>query len=242
MSDVPMVVHDPAFAHGGTHPEYPTWTEVPPLPHPSLLHTIGAGTLENFYLAGEAVAHVLHRRLRQRAVALDIGCGCGRTARFLLFRDDIRYIGFDIFKPAIDWANAYLAPLAEGRFSFEHIDAQSEHYNPRGQLKATQVRFPAADGSIDVAFAASLFTHLLEADARHYLGESTRCLVRNGLLVASIHTDPEPGKNYSGRENRIEINKAYFIDMAAAAQLEVREDLGLLCGQELLVFGRAEAP
>lgn len=233
-----MVVHDPAGATSGTHPKYPTWAEIPPLPHPSLLHTVGADSLENFYLAGEAVTHLLCRRLPLGARALDIGCGCGRTARFLLLRQDIHYLGFDIFKPAIDWANIYLAPLGEGRFRFEHFDAHSAHYNPRGRLKATEVRFPVADGSIDVAFAASLFTHLLEPDARHYLAESARCLDRSGILFASIHVEPAPGQKYSGQENRIEIDRAYFVAMAGAAGLELREDLGTVCGQEILVFGR----
>jgi SAM-dependent methyltransferase len=236
MTDVPMVVHDPALAKTGTHPKYPTWKDVPPLPDPSLLHTVGAGSLENFYLAGEAVAHLLHRRLRQGGTTLDMGCGCGRTARFLLFRDDIRYVGFDIFRPAIDWSNTYLAPLGGGRFHFHHVDAHSAHYNPFGALKASEIRFPASDGSIDLAFAASLFTHLLEPDAAHYLAESARCLAPSGLLVASIHHEPQGGQSYSGRENRIDVEKTYFIGMARTVGLEMSEDLGTVCGQELLVF------
>jgi SAM-dependent methyltransferase len=239
MTEAPMIVHDPAFASVEPHGKYPTWSEVPALPHQSLLDTVGAGTLENFYLVGEAWAHVLHHRLAPGATALDIGCGCGRTARFLLFREDIAYIGFDIFEPAIAWCNRYLAPFAKGRFRFEHFDAHSGHYNPRGRLKATEVRFPAADASIDVAFAASLFTHLLEDDARHYLRESARILKPTGVLVASVHCDPEPGKKYSGRENRIEVEQAHFLSMARSAGLAMAEDLGSLCGQETLVFKRS---
>ena len=231
-----MVVHDPADASVATYGKYPTWPEVPALPHQSLLDTVGAGTLENFYLVGEAWANVLHHRLAPGATALDIGCGCGRTARFLLFREDIRYIGFDIFLPAVQWCDRYLAPLAKGRFRFEHFDAYSGHYNPEGKLQATAVRFPAADGSIDVAFAASLFTHLLEPDAAHYLRESARCLRPSGLLLASVHVEPAAGRKFSGRENRIEIDREYFIGMAAAAGLRVAEDLGSLCGQETLAF------
>ena len=238
MNDAPMVVHDPAYAKVATYSKYPTWAEVPPLPDQSLLDTIGAGSLENFYLVGEAWAHVLHRRLREGATVLDIGCGCGRTARFLLFREDIRYIGFDIFQPAIEWCERYLVPFGGGRFRFAHFNAHSGHYNPRGTLSAREVRFPAEDASIDVAFAASLFTHLLEADAVHYLRESARALKPGGILVASVHCEPAPGSKYSGRENRIEVDRAHFLSMASAAGLVLAEDLGSLCGQEALVFKR----
>jgi SAM-dependent methyltransferase len=234
-----MPVHDPALAVAAIHEKYAILTNSPPLPHESLLHAIGAGNLENFYVAGEAFAHILNRWIPRGAAVMDIGCGPGRTARFLLFRDDITYVGFDIFKPCIEWAQRFLAPYAAGRFRFEHFDAFSAHYNPRGPVKATEVKFPAADGSIDVAFAASLFTHLLEPDSRHYLRESARVLSRSGILVASIHDEPPAGEKYTGRENRIDVDKDYFIDMAREAGLAVKLDFGLVCGQEVLVFRKA---
>jgi SAM-dependent methyltransferase len=233
-----MVVHDPATAHATTYALYPVYFEVPPLPDQSLLDTVGAGTLENFYFVGEAWAHVLHHRLAEGATALDIGCGCGRTARFLLFREDIRYIGFDVFKPAIEWSHRHLVPFSGGRFRFEHLDAHSAHYNPRGTMRATDVRFPAADASVDVAFAASLFTHLLEPDAAHYLRESARCLKPGGVLVASIHAEPPKGVKFAGRENRIDIAMDHFIAMAKGAGLALKEDVGSLCGQETVVLER----
>jgi SAM-dependent methyltransferase len=238
MTQENMVVHDPETAHATTYAKYPVYFEVPPLPDQSLLDTVGAGTLENFYFVGEAWAQVLHHRLPAGGTVLDIGCGCGRTARFLLLRDDIRYVGFDIFKPAIDWCTRHLAPFAKGRFRFEHLDAYSAHYNPRGRIQSTQVRFPAADASIDVAFAASLFTHLLEPDAAHYLRESARCLKPGGVLVASLHAEPPKGVKFSGREDRIDIAMDYFIGMGRAAGLEMKEDLVSLCGQETVVFAR----
>jgi SAM-dependent methyltransferase len=238
MSEANMIVHDPAGVGLGTHPQYPVWKGVVPLPNVSLMDSIGAATLENFYIVGEAWASVVGRFLGPGATALDIGCGCGRTARLLLLRPDIRYIGFDVFKPAIEWAERHLVPLSGGRFRFVHFDAYSAHYNPHGALKAGDIRFPVADAGVDLAFAASLFTHLLEPDAHHYLAESARCLRRGGVLVASIHVETRPGERFSGREDRIDIDKAYFTDMAARAGLSLREDLGSLCGQEALAFER----
>lgn len=104
MAEAPMIVHDPTGVALDVHPKYPPWKHVAPLPGVSFLDSIGAPNLENFYVVGEAWASVLGRFMPQGASVLDIGCGCGRTARFLLLRPDIRYLGFDIFKPAIEWA------------------------------------------------------------------------------------------------------------------------------------------
>ena len=236
MTEQTMIVHDPAGVQLATHPGYPVWRHVVPLPSISLMDSIGAATLENFFIVGEAWASVVGRFAPPGASVLDIGCGCGRTARLLLLRPDITYLGFDVFRPAIEWAEAYLSPLSGGRFRFAHVDGHSAHYNPRGTLAPREVRFPAGDGSTDVAFAASLFTHLLEPDARHYLAESARCLRRGGVLVASIHDEPPAGVRYSGREDRIDVERGHFVGMAEGAGLRLREDLGSLCGQTALAF------
>ncbi|QJR14133.1 class I SAM-dependent methyltransferase [Usitatibacter palustris] len=238
MSDAKMIVHDPTGLTPDVDAKYPPWKYVARLPSVSFLDSIGAPNLENFYVVGEAWASVLGRFMPAGSTVIDIGCGCGRTARFLLLRPDIRYIGFDVFKPAIEWADRYLSPLTDGRFRFEHFDAYSAHYNPRGAMQAAEVRFPAPDASADVAFAASLFTHLLEPDANHYLKESARVLRPGGVLVASVHIEPKPGEKFSGREDRIDVEPAYFQAMAERAGLRLRERLGDVCGQETFAFER----
>lgn len=240
MAEATMLVHDPSHGSIDTHPRYPTFASVPPLPNVSLMDTIGASSLENFHIVGEAWAHVVNRWLAPGATVLDMGCGCGRTARYLLLRPDIRYTGFDIFGPAIRWADAHIAPLAGGRFRFRHFDAFSAHYNSGGALRPGELRFPADDATIDVAFAASLFTHLLEPDATHYLAEVARCLRPGGTFIASIHDEPRAGEGYSGREDRIDVARNYFGAMAERAGLAFREDLGLVCGQLALAFDRPE--
>ena len=235
----PMEVHDPAGARVETHPKYPLFRHVAPLPGVSLMDSIGAATLENFYIVGEAWAAVVCHYAKAGDTLLDIGCGCGRTARFFLMRPELRYVGMDVFGPAIAWAERYLEPLAPpGAYRFVHVDAYSAHYNPRGRLKASEVRFPVEDGSVDIAFAASLFTHLLEPDARHYLAESARAVRAGGLLIASIHDEPPAGVRYSGREDRIDVEKAHFVELARAAGFELHEDLGLVCGQQTFAFER----
>jgi SAM-dependent methyltransferase len=192
--------------------------------------------MENFYVVGEAWGLVVSSLAAPQATILDIGCGCGRTARFLLHRRDLRYVGFDVFRPSILWAEEHLAPLAGGRFRFAHVDVRNAHYNPGGSLRPEEVRFPVDDACSDVAFGASIFTHLLEPAARHYLAETARCLRPGGLLLASIHDEPPPGERYSGSEDRIDVTAAYFEALAREAGLVARQPYGSLCGQETLLF------
>ncbi|HUP30934.1 MAG TPA: class I SAM-dependent methyltransferase [Usitatibacter sp.] len=233
-----MIVHDSESVAPDSHPKYPRFLHVPPLPSSSLMDIVGAPSIENFYVVGEAWAHIVSRVAPREAMLLDIGCGCGRTARFLLPRPDIRYAGFDVARPAIEWCRLELVPLSSGRFEFHYLDVYSGHYNPRGALRGSDVRFPANDAAIDVAFAASLFTHLLEPDARHYLAETARTLKREGLLVASIHDEVPAGERFAGNEARVDVTDEYFTAMAAEAGLARRESLGLVCGQATLVFER----
>lgn len=233
-----MIVHDSDSLEPESHAKYPRFRHVPPLPSSSLMDIVGAPSIENFYVVGEAWGHIVSLLAAREATLLDIGCGCGRTARFLLPRPDIRYVGFDVSRSAIEWCRLELVPLSAGRFGFHHLDVYSAHYNPRGAARGHEIRFPAGDGSVDVAFAASLFTHLLEPDARHYLKETTRTLKRGGLLAASIHDEVPAGTSFAGNEARVDVSQAYFAAMAAEGGLALRESLGLVCGQETLIFER----
>ena len=222
-----------------THPSYQLWKNVIPLPSLELMKSTGAPTVENFLVVGDAWSQVLSRYIKKEATLLDIGCGCGKTARMLITNPLIkRYIGFDVIKPSIVWSKRFIRPLSESRFNFIYFDLYSGEYNPEGKIRAKDFTFPAEDSIIDLAFAASVFTHLLKKDAKHYLNEIRRILKEYGKAVVSIHVTPEQGKKYSGTENRIDILPEYFIEMAAEAGLEVDERLGELCGQEAFVFKR----
>lgn len=231
-----MEVHDPANYRADSHDKYPRFWNVPLLPSAPLMGSVGAATIENFYVVGEAWAHVVGALLPGGGSVLDIGCGCARTARFLLLARNIQYVGIDVFGPSIAWSNREVAPLGGGRFSFVHLDAHSEHYNPAGAMKPENVVFPLADSGMDLAFAASLFTHLLEPAAARYLAESARVLKPGGLLVASIHDEVGPGEKVKGDEARIDFSRAHFQAMARAAGLALSQDLGLVCGQTTFAF------
>src|SRR5258708_30458829 len=96
---------DPVLAN---HPKYPTWNHVVPLPSAGLMGTVGATDIENFFVVGDAWAQVITKFIGSHDTILDMGCGCGRTARFLINLPDLKYIGFDIFKPSMEWCTKNL--------------------------------------------------------------------------------------------------------------------------------------
>jgi SAM-dependent methyltransferase len=66
---------------------------------------------------------------------------------------------------------------------FEHIDVWNGEYNAAGRIAELDTVFPAADGSIDLAFATSVFTHMRMGAMRRYLAESARVLKPGGRLA-----------------------------------------------------------
>lgn len=226
-----------------TYGDWPIWRYSLPFPTSVMMGSSGTHQLETYLVVGSSWWQVVAQHLPERGRVLDIGCGCAKLARFLAVDPRVqRYTGFDPIRDCIDWCSRFIAPATDGRFEFVHIDLYSGEYNPRGTVRAAELSFPAADGSIDVAVAASLFTHLLEADACRYLAEAARVLAPQGVLILSLHTEPAAGTRYSGDEARIDVDKEYFLSLAEAAGLQLQEDLGSLCGQDALVLRRRTGP
>lgn len=119
---------------------------------------------------------------------LDIGCGVGRMAIPLLDRlgPDGRYRGFDIVPQWVRWCNEHVAARHAG-FEFAVVDVENGKYNPSGGSAASTFRFPYDRATFDVAFAASVFTHLLREDLDNYLAEAARVLVPDGRLLATFY-------------------------------------------------------
>lgn len=118
---------------------------------------------------------------------LDAGCGIGRMARPLtrvLSPPMGSYDGFDVVADAVAWCQKRYRGTSVP-FRFAHVDLQNAEYNPTGRERADQFRFPYPDDSFDLALATSLFTHLLAADARHYVAEIARTLAPGGRLFST---------------------------------------------------------
>lgn len=118
---------------------------------------------------------------------LDVGCGIGRMARPLtrvLAPPTGSYDGFDVVSHAITWCQQhYLGTRVP--FRFVHVDLHNPEYNPDGRAQADNFRFPYPDGQFDLVLATSVFTHLLTADAEHYLAEIARVLAPRGRLFST---------------------------------------------------------
>jgi len=117
---------------------------------------------------------------------LDVGCGIGRIARPLAgyLGADGSYDGFDVNREGIGWCRRRYARHAN--FRFQVADLYNRRYNPRGAHAASEYRFPYEDASFDFVILTSVLTHLLEAEADHYLAEAARVLKPGGRVLATF--------------------------------------------------------
>ena len=127
--------------------------------------------------------------LRGARHVVEIGCGVGRDAIPLttMIPEDGSYLGIDIMADSIAWAQDNISPLAP-QFRFVHFDVADQQHNPGGVSAMESHRIPAEDGSQDLVFLYSVFTHMFPRDVAHYLAEFSRILRPGGRVVASMFT------------------------------------------------------
>ncbi len=118
---------------------------------------------------------------------LDVGSGTGRMARPLagFLSPEGSYDGFDVDRRGVGWCRRRYR-RRHPRFHFKVADLFNRRYNPAGAHAASEYRFPYPDRTFDIVIATSVFTHLLEAEADHYLAESARVLAEDGRLFATF--------------------------------------------------------
>lgn len=162
----------------------PIEQQLPPTPLMELVG--GAGSFDG---AGRVMAGHLKdfAELTSSDAVLDVGCGCGRTARHLLgtLSAPGRYSGFDIVQESVRWCQTYLS-RANPSFEFVHANIYNGLYNPVGTMASSDYRFPWPDDTFDLAFLDSVFTHMFPADVGHYLDELRRVLKPGGRVLASF--------------------------------------------------------
>lgn len=157
-----------------------------PLYPPRRLNFVGSA---NFIAVGDEFLRHLQNLsgVRNDERILDIGCGIGRIAipltKYLSSRGS--YEGFDIDLRGIHWCERHLTPRFPN-FHFQHANIYNKFYNRHGNIAAKDFRFPYPDASFDFAFAASVFTHMLENDITQYLSELRRVLKPEGHYLITF--------------------------------------------------------
>lgn len=137
---------------------------------------------------------------------LDFGCGCGRSARRLLQQRPRpqRYLGIDLHAGMVQWCKENLA--ADG-FDYQHHDVYNAGFNPDPH-RPWVLPFPVEDRSVSIIEATSVFTHLLEAQAEHYLDEVARVLTDDGLLICTFFLFDKAGFPFmQDSQNALYINE-----------------------------------
>ena len=125
--------------------------------------------------------------MRQDAAVLELGCNHGRTMLGIVdyIKPPGRYEGLDILPAEIEFAQKHITPRFP-HFRFTHADIFNTLYNPKGALRPETYRFPFDDGTFDVAYAASLYSHLLPGTLQNYLTETRRTLKPGGKALFSF--------------------------------------------------------
>ena len=170
---------------------YPPWVAYEPalVPPPDLMRDEGIDVLEEWFRWAEEWSMLLrvYGAIARDGAVLEIGCGLGRIAfplRYIL-RDEGSYTGFDIVPKKIDFLTRTFT-AAHPNFQFRLADVHNTFYNPGGRLRTEEYRFPLADASVDLVYAASVFTHMVPEGTAHYLRESARVLRPGGRCVFSF--------------------------------------------------------
>jgi len=182
----------------------------------SWTHNVGNG---DFQAIGAMLLDNLrdHAGLKADDQVLDIGCGNGRVAAQLspVLSDCGGYLGFDVSKAGIAACRRQFAD--QPHMAFSHLDVRNGEYNAKGKIAELDTVFPAADASIDLAFATSVFTHMRMPAVRRYLAEATRVLKPGGRFAFTVFV-LEPGREASG-----DFPFARFDETSAAVDLRYPE-------------------
>jgi SAM-dependent methyltransferase len=136
---------------------------------------------------GEAFASFLvGLGLKSSDSVVDIGCGCGSIAIPLsqFMGSSSRYLGLDIYAPAIDWCARHVTPR-HPHFRFVHLDVSNPIYTSGG-ASASRARLPLDESSVDLVFLRSVFTHMNPSEIGAYLLDIGRALRPGGRCVATF--------------------------------------------------------
>jgi SAM-dependent methyltransferase len=140
---------------------------------------------QDFIASGARIAEMLvtYADLQPDQSVLDIGCGIGRVARALttVIQSSGEYHGFDVDPKAVAWCRKAYRPYPNFSFAYAPVG----YLNVKGvaPVRGEDFVFPYPDGTIDLAFSVSVYTHLSLSVVDHYLAETARVLRPGGTCV-----------------------------------------------------------
>jgi SAM-dependent methyltransferase len=173
-----------------------------PVPSDRLMSRVAVGPdVGSFFRSGRESVRELRRTLaiadrtlESFASVLDFGCGCGRM---LLWLEGIGLAGglhgTDIDAEAIDWCREHI-PFAEM--------AVNDQDPP----------LPYPDGTFDLVFNHSVFTHIDERRQDAWLAELQRVTRPGGLVVLSTHGEAAIPAGDDQLRNTLEREGIAFLD------------------------------
>lgn len=128
----------------------------------------------------------IHTHLKASDRVLDVGSGIGRTAVALMdvLEPPGRYDGIDVVKDGVDWCTGNITST-HPHFRFTHVDLVNDLYNLKGP-SAAEFKFPYTNGTFDLVFLFSVFTHMTKQDVGNYLGEIARVMAPQGRCLATF--------------------------------------------------------
>src|SRR5262249_27476818 len=179
--------------------------------------------------------------LRETDFVLDVGCGPGAMAlRFSRRSWHGTYLGFDVHEGSIRWCRKTFA--ADPRFRLEGARVASA-YGTADAPPGSDYRFPVGDGEAQLVIAKSVYTHLLEAEARRYLAETARVLEPGrGALVSVFLFDPvrlaggeaSPFFRVAGPDPAVRFRRASRPEAAVAYQMARFQEMIEAAGLRIL--------
>lgn len=157
-----------------------------------------AGPVAGFESAAHDMATFLDKLgvLQETDDILDVGCGVGSMVPEVASRlgPGRRYVGFDVHPPSIRWCQKRWSSDSRLRFELARV---ASPYGPQAGKPVASYRFPVEDGFAGLVLAKSVFTHLFEPDALHYLREIHRVLKpgRAAIVTAFLFEGDDANKS-----------------------------------------------
>lgn len=126
--------------------------------------------------------------LERDSHVLEIGCGYGRVAVALTtyISASARYDGIDVVEDAVTWCKSEISSR-HPNFRFYHAQVVNPYARSHKGVPANEYVFPFVDGSYDLVFLTSVFSHMRPGEIKAYLTEAARLLASGGKIYATFY-------------------------------------------------------